>query len=146
MGGVRRRKNARAEDEREALLAAKLVRSEHWHGLQPGDIVKVHGERGARFVFRYHVLNRTNGSSWVELDELALPRRAPGGATATALPERPVVRRQRSVDAERIIIVPRRARRQRSAPQGVQGAFDFGLELAGEIPATPETDAETGAS
>lgn len=143
VGGVRRRTSTTANTRLREHLAAKLVRSEHWHGLAPGDVVKVRGERGARFLFRCHVVNRANGATWVELDELAQPRRAPGGPPAAPVAdERPVVRRQRAVEAERIVVVPRTPRRRRPEPQGVQGAFDFALLAEGDAAGAPAEPAD----
>lgn len=128
MGSRGRSGDRRAAEELRGRLEAKYLRSSEWNGLADGDIVRVRGERGARFVFRSHVLNRTNEATWVEVDELARPRR--GGGTSGAPPPaarggppRRVVRRQRSFSEDRI--VPERSRRERRPPQGVQGRFDL---------------------
>ncbi len=127
---VRRQRDGSA-DGRPGGREDKLVRSEHWHGLVPGDIVKVSGERGALFIYRCHVLNRRNGACWVELDELAHGSR--GAVPARSATPHAVVRRQRSVEVERVVRLPRQ-RRRREAPQGTQESFGlFASESAAPL-------------
>lgn len=138
----------RAAEQTRARLEAKYVRNAQWNGLLAGDVVRVRGERGARFVFRCHVLNRSNDATWVEVDELALPRRnrlgppaiGAGGEEPGAGDEvRPVVRRQRSFAEDRIVPPKPRSRRRRPAQgiplqdtplQGVQGSFELDVQEA----------------
>ncbi len=131
----RRRPSKKDADALAARLASKLARSDRWNGLAAGDLVKVRGEHGARFLFRAHVVNTTNGAAWVELDELARPGRGAARPERDAVgSERPVIRRQRSVDPSLVVAVPRAKRAPRPAAQGVQQAFPFGLVDA----ATPD--------
>lgn len=115
--------------KRAAPPEPRFVRIDHWNGLVGGELVKVRGERGARFVFRFHVTNPSNGSSWIEVDELSLPRRgsAPPVASDDEAPSRPI-RRQRAFAPDRIVKTPRR-RQRRSRPEtpALQGQLPFDL-------------------
>jgi hypothetical protein len=124
---TRRHPDKRSRKDATASLAERFVRADRWNGFEAGEVVKVLGERGGRFVFRSHVLNPANGARWVEVDELALPRRglpAVAPSSDRGAEVRQVVRRQRAFDEERIVRLPRPRRRR--AVQGTQGRFDFG--------------------
>lgn len=123
----RRRPRASDLEQLRAELDAKYVRVLRWNGLSPGDVVRVRGERGARFVFRCHVTNRANDARWVELDELATAGTSDEGAQR-------VIRRQRALPEERVVALARPRRRRARAFQGEQGRLDLGIAELG----TPE--------
>lgn len=116
----RRRPRASDLEQLRAELDAKYVRLARWNGLSPGDVVRVRGERGARFVFRCHVTNRANDASWVELDELA-------SAASSNEDVAQVIRRQRALPEERVVALPRPRRARQRASQGEQGQLDLGI-------------------
>ncbi|MDA8298342.1 MAG: hypothetical protein M0004_17490 [Actinomycetota bacterium] len=120
-----RRRRPRASDleQLRAELDAKYVRVPRWNGLSPGDVVRVRGERGARFVFRCHVTNRANDARWVELDELATAGSDEGAQH--------VIRRQRALPEERVVALARPRRRRARTPQGEQGRLDLGIAELG---------------
>ncbi len=104
-----------------AELDAKYVRVARWNGLSSGDLVRVLGERGARFVFRCHVTNRANDARWVELDELAAAGTSDDGGHR-------VVRRQRALPEERVVALARPRRSRAASMMGEQGRFDLRIE------------------
>jgi hypothetical protein len=133
------RSSKRAAD---AALAAtsRFRRTGQWNGLVAGDAVRIAGIRGGHWRFRNHVENLETGSSWLEVDELDLPRGtappaasggapdAAGGQGSDGESRPPPVRRVRAFSEERVLPlrVPRRRRSAGGAgaplPAGGAGA------------------------
>lgn len=120
---------AAAESAR-AAHAARFSRAESWNGLAVGDAVRIAGIRGGHWRFRCHVTNLASGATWVEVDELDVPRRASGAARRSETPaggdeeRRPPVRRVRSFAEDRVVSRARRRSRARPEAPG-QGHFAF---------------------
>lgn len=113
--GLTQRRLAPARAETAERSLGRFVRSERWNGFESGDVVKVtdHPARGRHWRFRAHVVNTSNGASWVEVSlvEGPGPSRRPGADDALQEPGR--VERVRSFAPD--LVIPRWRRRGRAS-------------------------------
>lgn len=113
---------APSNDETNTSLG-RFVRTEHWNGLEAGDVVRVagHPSRGRHWRFKSHVTNTSNGASWVEvlLVEGPVPSRRAREAVEDGEPVR--VERIRSFPPE--LVTPRWRRRGRRPDPGEVALF-----------------------
>ncbi len=119
------RASKKAAEVASARLEARFVRSELWNGFVRGDVVRIAGIRGGHWRFRHHVENTATGTSWVEVDELDVPRgagavarRVAGAGEHAALESDtrlPPVRRVRAFSEDRVSLA--RVRRRAAAPR-----------------------------
>lgn len=124
-----------AAEQALAARAARFSRAPTWNGLAPGDAVRIAGIRGGHWRFRCHVTNLASGATWVEVDELDVPRRAsgaarrPGASAGETATRRPPVRRVRSFAEDRVVSASRRRTRRRPEADGQERfAFDLSRE------------------
>lgn len=117
------RSSKRSADAARSAATARFVRQELWNGFVKGEAVRIAGIRGGHWRFRCHVENVQAGTSWIEVDELDVPRgvqlpsTAPDGYHRTDEEEvrQPPVRRVRAFSEERVLLIRPGRRRRRSA-------------------------------